>query len=126
VCLPACPAGEEGDRTPISAAVAMCNPFNLVRPPAHPPVACWLLLLAGPPGCFGCALGPGGKQAARWGCCNHLHRPAGAAASAWRISAAVPTRALPAHCPPLQPMSDTNFQKGFNKIYDWNLVSFSP
>ncbi len=26
------PAGEEQERTPISAAVAMCNPFNLVRP----------------------------------------------------------------------------------------------
>lgn len=33
-CLPAAPspcAGEERDQTPISAAVAMCNPFNLVR-----------------------------------------------------------------------------------------------
>lgn len=25
------------------------------------------------------------------------------------------------HCLPLQPMADRNFQKGFNKIYDWNL-----
>lgn len=39
--LPA--AGEEGDRTPLSAAVAMCNPFDLVR--RRPRAACrWPLV----------------------------------------------------------------------------------
>lgn len=28
---------------------------------------------------------------------------------------------MPLPCPALQPMADRNFQKGFNKIYDWNL-----
>jgi hypothetical protein len=110
--LPCLLAGEEGDRTPISAAVAMCNPFNLVSPTAACCDSCWLLSWVLQ------------LRARAW-----LLLLAGAAATAMArrrtlclaCSSALRTHALPTTAL-LQPMSDTNFQKGFNKIYDWNLV----
>ena len=74
--------GEEGDNTPIKAAVAMCNPFDLVR--------CFLLLTV-------------------------------------VVAVVVVITQFTSSCSffsrfPLQPHSDANFKKGFNRIYDWNLA----